>query len=56
MSDNTTNNKNVRDDEIDLLDLFRRMGRDINPMFNALGTAFLISVVFIVRRLVTSCY
>jgi hypothetical protein len=50
MSDNTTNNKNVRDDEIDLIDLFRRMGRGINKMFNALVKAFLISVVFMLRR------
>ncbi len=50
MSDNTTNNKNVRDDEINLLDLFRRMGRTITRWANALGTAFLISVVFIIRR------
>lgn len=50
MSENTTNNKNVRDDEIDLLDLFRRMGRTLNRWFNALGKAFLISVVFLLRR------
>lgn len=50
MSDNTNNNKNVRDDEIDLLDLFRRMGRALSKMFNALGKAFLISVVFLLKR------
>ena len=50
MPDNTTNNKNVRDDEIDLLDLFKRMGRALTKMFNALGKAFLISVVFLIRR------
>ncbi len=50
MSDNTNNNKNVRDDEIDLLDLFNRMGRALSKMFNALGKAFLISVVFLIRR------
>src|SRR5664279_4045751 len=50
MSENTTNNKNVRDDEIDLLDLFRRMGRGLSKMFNALGKAFIISVVFIIRH------
>jgi hypothetical protein len=50
MSDNTNSNKNVRDDEIDLLDLFRRMGRALNRMFNALGKAFLISVVFIIKH------
>ena len=51
MSDNTNNNnKNVSDDEIDLLDLFRRFGNAISKMFNAIGKAFLISVVFIIRH------
>ena len=50
MSENTTNNKNVRDDEIDLLDLFRRMGRTLNRWGNALGEAFLISIVFLLKR------
>src|SRR5450759_3359698 len=50
MSENTTNNKNVRDDEIDLLDLFRRMGRTLNRWGQALGEAFLITTVFLLRR------
>jgi hypothetical protein len=50
MSDNTTNNKNIRDDEIDLLDLFRRIGRGISKMFNALIKAFLTSIIFMIRR------
>ena len=50
MSENTTNNKNVRDDEIDLLDLFRRMGRTLSRWGNALGEAFLISIVFLLKR------
>lgn len=49
MSENTTNN-NVRNDEIDLLDLFNRMGRTIRKWLNALGRAVLISIVFLVRR------
>lgn len=49
MSENNTN-KNVRDDEIDLLDLFRRMGRTLNRWGKALGTAFLISIVFLLKR------
>lgn len=49
MSENTTNN-NVRNDEIDLLDLFNRMGRTIRRWINALGRAILISIVFLVRR------
>jgi hypothetical protein len=50
MSENTNNTKNIRDDEIDLLDLFRRMGRTLNGWFKALGRAFLISVVFLLKR------
>jgi hypothetical protein len=50
MSEIISNNKNVREDEIDLLDLFRRMGRTIGRWVEALGKAFLISVVFIIRR------
>jgi len=37
-------------DEIDLLDLFRRMGRTISRWASELGRAFLISVVFLLRR------
>jgi len=50
MSEITSNNKNVRDDEIDLLDLFRRMGKTLNRWGHALGRAFLISVVFLLKR------
>lgn len=50
MSENTSNNKNVRDDEIDLLDLFRRMGKTLGRWGNAIGRGFLISVVFMLRR------
>jgi hypothetical protein len=50
MSENTTTTKNVRDDEIDLLDLFRRMGKTFIRWANALGRAFLISMVFMLRR------
>ena len=49
MSENTTN-KNVRDDEIDLLDLFKRMGRTLNRWARALGRAFLITTIFLLRR------
>jgi len=49
MSEDTTN-RPVRNDEIDLLDLFNRMGRTIRNWMNALGRAVLISVVFLVRR------
>jgi len=50
MSEITSNNKNVRDDEIDLLDLFRRMGRKLNRWGHALGKALLISLVFLLKR------
>jgi len=46
----STTNKNVRDDEIDLLDLFRRMGKMIDRWLRALSIAFLISVVFLVKK------
>jgi hypothetical protein len=49
MSEITTN-KNTRDDEIDLLDLFRRMGRTLNRWAKVSGRAFLISVVFLMKR------
>jgi hypothetical protein len=48
MSENT--NKNVSNDEIDLLDLFRRMGNTLSRWLSGLGKAFLISVVFLLRR------
>jgi hypothetical protein len=50
MSENSTSNRNVSDDEIDLLELFRRMGKTINRWGKALGKAILISVVFLVKR------
>jgi hypothetical protein len=50
MSENTNSTKNVRDDEIDLLDLFRRMGKTLSGWFNALARAFLVSVVFLLKR------
>jgi hypothetical protein len=50
MSEITSNNKNVRDNEIDLLDLFRRIGKTLGRWGNALGKAFLISVVFLLKR------
>lgn len=46
----TNNTKNVRDDEIDLLDLFRRMGRSLGKMFTAIGKAILISIVFLLKH------
>jgi hypothetical protein len=50
MSENTSNNKDIRNDEIDLLDLFRSIGRTLRRWGNALVKALLISIVFMVRR------
>ena len=50
MAENTSNNTNIRNDEIDLLDLFRRMGRGLSRMLNALGKVILVSVIFLLRR------
>jgi len=49
MSD-TVNNKNAGDNEIDLLDLFKRIGRSLSKMFNAIGRGILISIVFLLRK------
>jgi hypothetical protein len=46
----TTNSGNVRNDEIDLLDLFKRMGRSLGKMFTTLGKWFVISVVFLFKN------
>jgi hypothetical protein len=43
-------NKNTNSDEIDLLDLFRRMGNTLSRWLGAIGRAFLISIVFLLRR------
>jgi hypothetical protein len=50
MSEIASNNKNVRNDEIDLLDLFGRMGKALNRWVHSLGKVFLISVVFLLKR------
>jgi hypothetical protein len=50
MSENTTNNKNVKNDEIDLLDLFRRIGNKLYNWANALGKTFLTCVIFLIKR------
>ncbi len=50
MSENSDNNKNVSNDEIDLLDLFRSMGKTLTRWARAIGRAFLISVVFLFKR------
>jgi len=49
MSD-LNNTKNVRNDEIDLLDLFKRMGRTLAKWANSLIRIILISVIFLIKR------
>jgi hypothetical protein len=46
----TNNTKNVRDDEIDLLDLFRRIGRSLANLGNSIGKGILITIVFLLRN------
>jgi hypothetical protein len=46
----TTNSKNIRDDEIDLIDLFKRMGSGLGKMFITMGRWFLVSIVFLFRN------
>lgn len=50
MSENTTNNSNVKNDEIDLLDLLRRLGNTLKGWANKIVRAFLISIVFLLKR------
>ena len=49
MSENNES-RNRANDEIDLLDLFNRMGKAISRWLSVLWKAFLISLVFIIRR------
>lgn len=49
MSD-TTESKNIRNDEIDLLELFRRFGNTTGKMFRAIGKGIVISIVFLFRN------
>jgi len=46
----TLNQNNKKNDEIDLLDLFRRMGRGIVKLSGATGRAILVSIVFLLKR------
>lgn len=45
-----SDNKNTRNDEIDLLDLSKRMGRTLSYWGRTVGRAFLISIVFLLKR------
>ena len=48
MSENTMN-KEVKNEEIDLLELLRRMGQTIGRWSHYIGRAFLISIVFLLK-------
>jgi len=50
MSRNNSNDAS-RSDEIDLLDLFRRIGQTISGWFKALGRGFLVTIVFLLRNI-----
>lgn len=41
---------NQKDDEIDLLDLFKKIGSTLNRWLSGLGHAFLVSIIFLLRR------
>lgn len=47
---NSNRTRNTREDEIDLLDLFRRMGRTLSNWIGALLKGLLISIVFLIRN------
>lgn len=49
MAEIKSKNKNVKDEEIDLFDLTRRMGRTLNRWAKVFGIAFLVSVVFLLK-------
>ncbi|HBE43305.1 MAG TPA: hypothetical protein DDW27_19315 [Bacteroidales bacterium] len=42
--------KETRTDEIDLRDLFNRMGRTLSKWFRAIGRGFLVSTVFLIKN------
>jgi hypothetical protein len=50
MSDNNTNKKVTDNNEIDLLELFRRIGNALKSGFIAIGRATLISIVFLLKK------
>lgn len=50
MSEITPTNKDIRNDEIDLLELLRRFGKLLTQMFKLLVQGFLISIVFLIRN------
>jgi hypothetical protein len=52
MSKNESN-REINDNEIDLLDLFRRIGRTLGKWIHAIGTGLLVSIVFLLRNSVT---
>jgi hypothetical protein len=52
MSKNESN-KEINDNEIDLLDLFRRIGRTLGKWVLAIGTGLLVCIVFLLRNSVT---
>jgi hypothetical protein len=52
MSKNESN-RDINDNEIDLLDLFRKMGRTLAKWIRAIGTGLLVIIVFLLRNSIT---
>ena len=45
--------RDINDNEIDLLDLFRKMGRTLTKWIRAIGTGMLVIIVFLLRNSIT---
>jgi hypothetical protein len=54
MSENNLNTA-PKNDEIDLLDLFKRIGRSISRSVNAVSSAILVSIIFLIRKWLPLC-
>lgn len=50
MPENNVNNRNVKNDEIEIIDLFKKLGITIKGWANAVGRALLISAFFLLKR------
>jgi len=50
MSDTASNNKNLKEEEIDLLELLRRIGNALSIMIKAILRALLISIIFLMKK------
>lgn len=46
----TDNTKSIKDDQIDLLDLFKRIGKAFRKGMNAIGRATLVTIIFLLKK------